>query len=110
MIDFFSIPNSNAPIDEWWGYSFQHGWVLLDRNISNNKTNNLIFLRCIDWQHYTDTRENWGNTKLYNGANYFINSLPSDKKEAAVFVMLDNLPTGEKHKKFHFGEIGRAHV
>ena len=35
---------------------------------------------------------------------YEIDTL-NDKKEAAVFVMLDNLPSGEKHKKFHFGGI-----
>lgn len=35
---------------------------------------------------------------------YEIDTL-NDKKEAAVFVMLDNLPNGQKHKKFKFGGI-----
>lgn len=84
MIDFFTIPNLNAPIDEWWGFSNQHGWVLLDRNIPNNKTNNLIFLRCHDWHHFEDTKQNWNNIKLYNGANYYIKFLTNEKKELAI--------------------------
>ena len=35
---------------------------------------------------------------------YEIDTL-NDKKEAAVFVMLDNLPSGQKHKKYSFGSI-----
>lgn len=72
------------PADDWWGFSFQHGWVLLDRNIPNNKTNNLIFLRASDWSHYEDTRENWNNTKLYNGAMFYIKSLPKEKQKDAL--------------------------
>jgi outer membrane protein assembly factor BamA len=35
---------------------------------------------------------------------YEIDTL-NDKKEAAIFVILDNLPGNEKHKKYHFGGI-----
>ena len=100
MIDFFTLPNPSDPLDEWWGFSIQHGWVILDRNIPNNKTNNLVFLRCLDWQHYADTKQNWNNTKLYNGANYYIKSLPNEKKELAI-AELEKFKGNNKKKEVY---------
>ena len=97
----FKIPNSNIPNDDWWGYSKVHGWVVLDRNIPNNKPNsqdNLVFLRCSDWQHYEDTRENWNNIKLYNGANYFLKSLPNIKMEITASELEDLKRNSKKNE------------
>jgi hypothetical protein len=51
---------------DWWGISKEHGWVVLDRSIPNNKPgsrSNLIFIRCSDWTIYEDK---WGNWNLPN--------------------------------------------
>jgi hypothetical protein len=48
--------------DEWWGFSSEHGWVVLDREIATNrpgKTGKLIFLCCSNWVRYEDERERW---------------------------------------------------
>lgn len=48
--------------DEWWGFSSEHGWVVLDRKIATNrpgKNEKLVFLRCSDWVRYEDEREKW---------------------------------------------------
>lgn len=39
-----------------------------------------------------------------NYIRYEIDTL-NDKKEAAIYLMLDKLPNGESHKKYHFGKI-----
>lgn len=47
---------------EWWGFSAEQGWVVLDRSIATNrprKAERLVFLRCRDWVHYEDDRGNW---------------------------------------------------
>ncbi len=48
--------------DEWWGFSSQYGWVVLDRKIATNrpgKSGKLVFLRCSDWVRFEDDRERW---------------------------------------------------
>ena len=45
--DSLSSGNDNS----WWGYSSEHGWVVLDRSIPQNKPGekgDLLFLRCSD--------------------------------------------------------------
>jgi hypothetical protein len=45
---------------EWWGYSRDHGWVVLDRSIRcNQRRGELIFLRCRDAAVFTDSYDNW---------------------------------------------------
>ena len=52
----------NSDNTEWWGVSQDHGWVVLDRNISTNrpgKREKLVFLRCKDWTHFEEERKKW---------------------------------------------------
>ena len=55
----------NAPKEnemEWWGYSKEHGWVVLDRSIPSNgpgRKGDLLFFRCRDSTTYSEKRKSW---------------------------------------------------
>ena len=47
---------------QWWGYSKEHGWVVLDRTIPCNVPGlkvDLLFLRCRDVTSFSEKRERW---------------------------------------------------
>ena len=72
---------------QWWGYSKEHGWVVLDRRIPSNapglKTD-LLFLRCRDAMIFGAKRESW-NPPLYRFAPNYIRELaPPVSDEAAA--------------------------
>ncbi len=63
--------------DEWWGFSPEHGWVILDRNIATNrpgKGGNLVFLRCRDWTHYEEDCDRW-EPPYYSFTDRYLESL-----------------------------------
>ena len=72
---------------QWWGYSKEHGWVVLDRRIPSNapglKTD-LLFLRCRDAMIFGAKRESW-TPPLYRFAPNYIRELaPPVSDEAAA--------------------------
>ena len=69
---------------EWWGFSSEHGWVLLDRNKPNNrpgKKGNYTFLRCRDWVEYEENYKNWQAPHYIFSKQYFINLTGSKASE-----------------------------
>jgi len=72
---------------EWWGFSKEHGWVVLDRSIPANRPGvreDLLFLRCRDSAMIVEKREKW-EPPLYTYAPNYIRSLaPADSGEAAA--------------------------
>src|SRR4029079_12054299 len=72
---------------QWWGYSKEHGWVVLDRNIPCNAPGikkDLLFLRCRDLTIFDVKRESW-NPPLYRfAANYLRDLKPPASEEAAA--------------------------
>lgn len=72
---------------EWWGYSKEHGWVVLDRSIPSNAPGlkgDLLFFRCRDSTTFVAKRESW-NPPLYRFAPNYIQGLaPLASAEAAT--------------------------
>jgi len=55
--------------DQWWGFSLKHGFVMLDRtksiNRSNSSSNMFEFTKCSNWSNYKDERRKWNSIKYY---------------------------------------------
>ena len=70
----------------WWGYSKEHGWVVLDRTIPANKSGliaDFFFCRCSDSVTFLDKRSKWV-APHYIYASIYISSLASPESEAAA--------------------------
>ena len=72
---------------QWWGYSKEHGWVVLDRRIPSNapgiKTD-LLFLRCRDAVIFGAKRESWNPPSYRFAPNYIRDLAPPASDEAAA--------------------------
>lgn len=72
---------------QWWGYSKEHGWVVLDRSIPRNVPGikeDLLFLCCRDSTTFTETREKWNRPKYTFAPVYLKGLSPADAVEAAA--------------------------
>ena len=70
----------------WWGYSKEHGWVVLDRRIPVNlpgRKSDLLFVRCRDATIIMEKRESW-TPPAYRFAPNHIRELPSPEAEEAA--------------------------
>lgn len=87
--------------ESWWGFSPEHGWVVLDRSIECNKpgSGKLLFFRCSDEVVYPEDRKRW-NSPHYVFAPRYIESLPMAEQNAseAKLEML-KLKWSEYHDK-----------
>jgi hypothetical protein len=75
---FPESPLSAQP--QWWGYSKEHGWVVLDREVDCNgpgMRGDLLFLRCRDNKVFTLRREQW-RLPAYQFAPNYVRSLTED--------------------------------
>jgi hypothetical protein len=71
---------------QWWGYSKEHGWVVLDRELDCNTpgmTGNLLFLRCRDSKVFHLKRDLW-RLPAYQFAPNYVRSLSEQAAEAAA--------------------------
>lgn len=71
---------------EWWGYSKEHGWVVLDRRIPCNLPGArlpLEFVRSSDGNVYDEKREKWDRPHYQYAPNY-LNDLKGDAAVAAA--------------------------
>lgn len=69
------MTNSSLPgrDDSWWGYSSEHGWVVLDRTIPQNKPGvkaQLMFIRCSDAATVYVGFEFWKEPQFEYAPNY----------------------------------------
>ena len=72
---------------QWWGYSKEHGWVVLDRRIPCNAPGikkDLLFLRCRDSVIFDAKRESWIPPSYRFAPNYLSNLAPPASDEAAA--------------------------
>ena len=70
----------------WWGYSKQHGWVVLDRTLPSNKSGliaDFFFCRCSDSSTFVDKRSKW-LAPHYIYASVYISSLDAHESEVAA--------------------------
>ena len=91
------VPVSDGKL--WWGYSCQHGWVVLDRNIAVNRpgvSGNLVFLKCTDWTRFEELRTQWDVSYVFE--NQYLARLPASALPAAQSE-LKNLKELFMHKK-----------
>jgi hypothetical protein len=72
---------------QWWGYSKEHGWVVLDRRIPCNAPGikkDLLFLRCRDSIIFDVKRESWSPPLYRFAPNYLRDLAPAASDEAAA--------------------------
>jgi hypothetical protein len=72
---------------QWWGYSKEHGWVVLDRRIPCNMPGlkvDLLFLRCRDVTTFNAKRETWNAPWYIYAPNYIRDLAPPGSVEAAA--------------------------
>jgi hypothetical protein len=66
---------------QWWGYSSEHGWVIMDRDIPGNSSGirgDLLFFRCRDGKVFFLKREQW-RSPTYQYAPNHVRAQPPDK-------------------------------
>ena len=79
-------PQQEPPV-QWWGYSKEHGWVVLDRTIPCNVPGlkvDLLFLRCRDAATFSEKREHWIPPRYRFAPNHIRELAPSDADAAVV--------------------------
>ena len=104
----------NAIDMQWWGYSKEHGWVILDRRIPSNAPGlrvDLLFLRCRDATMVGAKRETW-NPPFYRFAPNYIRELApaaSDEATAELEALKSRWPEFELEiQRVCREEAGRA--
>ena len=73
--------------NQWWGYSKEHGWVVLDRTIPCNAPGvkvDLLFLRCRDVTVFSEKREHWFPPRYRFAPNHIHELASTDADAAAV--------------------------
>ena len=72
---------------QWWGYSKEHGWVVLDRSVPCNAPAlgvDLLFLRCRDVAIFSEKRERWIPPHYRFAPNHILDLPPADADAAAA--------------------------
>ena len=84
---------------QWWGYSKEHGWVVLDRSIPSNvpglKTD-LMFLRCRDVMTFMEKRERWTPPGYQYAPNYIRAAHDAEAVTAEFQDLQDRWPEFER--------------
>jgi predicted nucleotidyltransferase len=76
---------------DWWGYSKEHGWVVLDRTVETKSTGpneQLEFFRFRDGTTFLEMRKNW-NPPAYTFAPNYIRNLPPEQAAEAGAAWAD---------------------
>lgn len=71
---------------EWWGYSEEHGWVVLDRSLTRNAPGlleDLMFFRCRDATTFLENRKHW-NPPAYRYAPKYVTELSQEAAAVAA--------------------------
>jgi hypothetical protein len=93
--------------DEWWGFSPENGWVVLDRKDERNLAGELLtFVRCGDWSEFECPGSRWPSSHLV----FFRTHLKSLEGEARALAIKELLVTRKEYagRKAGFREIGLA--
>ncbi len=76
---------------DWWGYSKEHGWVVLDRTVETKSTGpneQLEFFRFRDESTFLEMRKNW-NPPAYSFAPNYLRELPPEQAAEAEAALAD---------------------
>jgi hypothetical protein len=76
---------------DWWGYSKEHGWVVMDRSVETKSTGpneQLEFFRFRDEAKFLEMRKNW-NPPAYIFAPNYIRALPPEQATEAEAALAD---------------------
>jgi hypothetical protein len=76
---------------DWWGYSKEHGWVVLDRSTiapSTGPNQLLAFFRFRDDTTFLEPRKNW-NPPLYSFAPNYLRDLPPGETAGATAALAE---------------------
>jgi hypothetical protein len=70
-------------MDDWWGYSKQHGWVVLNRSLSPNQSGagELIFFSWRDLTNVKIERKTWNEQFIIHAPQYIAQFSSSEKAE-----------------------------
>lgn len=74
-------------IPPWWGYSSEHGWVVIDRMIPPNKSDrsqDFLFFRCRDSVAFFDRRSKWVAPRYIYASTYISSLSPPESEQAAL--------------------------
>ncbi len=94
----------------WWGYSKEHGWVVLDRTVPCNAPSlkvDLLFLRCRDVTTFSEQRERWIPPAYRFAPNYLLGLAPPDSDAAAAELadLKDRWPEFEREVQLVHGKM-----
>lgn len=105
MTDRATVSTVNGDLQgepvQWWGYSKEHGWVVLDRTVPCNVPGlkvDLLFLRCRDVTTFCEQRERWIPPAYRFAPNYLLGLAPpeSDAAAAELADLKDRWPEFER--------------
>jgi hypothetical protein len=71
----------------WWGYTDEHGWVVLDRDDARNDGESRHPVRCRDWAQFEVSRKDFGSDQ-FKGFKAFIASLSEGQAGEACGQLL----------------------
>ena len=90
----------NTQRREWWGFSKEHGWVILDREIPCNTPgirNDLMFYRCRDGKLFFLKWELW-KLPAYQLAPNYVNSLTGAAATEARSELDELMANADQHR------------
>jgi hypothetical protein len=93
--------------DEWWGFSPENGWLVLDRKDLRNLAGEMLtFVRCRDWSEFECPASRWPSSQLV----FFRTHLKSLEGEVQAEAIKELLLTRKEYtrRKKGFREIGLA--
>ena len=119
----------NLENNEWWGYSQEYGWVVLDRNLYSNRKQTInspkdkvVILKCSNWSSYEELNETWKkqNSPYIWAPNYLnkFKGVDLQRAEAEVSNLLQyylehKAEIGEKQAKeqseWRFEKLSKLH-
>jgi hypothetical protein len=71
----------------WWGYSKDHGWVVIDRTIPINSSGlgqDFLFFRCRDSMTFLDRRSRWAAPRYVYASTYIAGLGVPESAQAAT--------------------------
>lgn len=75
----------------WWGWTKEHGWVVLDRQDARNDSSDFRYpVRCDDWTELTVSRGEYGSSK-YAWFKQVIQALPNEQAQLSALRQLQKL-------------------
>jgi hypothetical protein len=85
-LDAISVELAQQP-QLWWGYTVEHGWIVMDRDDARNEGESRHVVRCRDWIQLEVSRRDFGSDH-FKGFKSFIDPLPEAQVKEACTQLL----------------------